>query len=114
MERGGARVGSGRKANRYQFQPWRSPRDAELMDTRTRPPTPLGMKVHLWGGWEWWAVDGHNYRTNGEGQGLWMWIESRQDWQQTSGTMQFWLPPDREKALRKLARMGDMKPAVLR
>ena len=84
---------------------WTHKRDAELLDHRTRPPTKTGITAHLWGGWRWELSDGRVYRTNGEGEGLWRWNESRAEWQQIRGTCQFSLPADREQARVEIERM---------
>jgi hypothetical protein len=82
---------------------WSYEREVELMDNRTKPPTPTGTRVRLWGGWEWDTKDGRTYRTNAEGEGLWRWMEQAGEYRQVQGTCQFALSEDRETALRELA-----------
>lgn len=52
-------------------------------------------------GWTW-THNGLDYRTNGEGDGLWYWDDRTGGWKQTWGTCQFGLPSERYKALRVL------------
>jgi len=68
--------------------------------------------LRKWGrrGWQWainwsepWA-DGmkRSYRTNGHGEGLWVFNAERGEWRQTVGTCQFALPGDRRAARRAI------------
>jgi hypothetical protein len=81
---------------------WTYPHDVELK--RTRTPTPTGIKVHLWGGWEWELSNGRRYRTNGQGEGLWRWMDRKAEWNQIRGTCQFRLPQNRRQARAALNR----------
>lgn len=92
---------------------WTYERDAELVDRRFpnyHPNHHTGTYTHLWGGWRWTTPDGREYRTNGEGEGLWQWLHD--DWKQSRGTMQFSLPKDRQQAIAELTRAG-LKPRSL-
>jgi hypothetical protein len=60
--------------------------------------------IEAWGGWQW-EHDGFRYKTNRQGEGLFVWCR-RGDWSQIQGTGQFSLPIVRQEALRKLRRMG--------
>jgi len=64
-------------------------------------------------GWEWnittvepysEETEASNYRTNGEGDGLWIWNESNNEYRQILGHCQFSLPTDRAAAYAKIRR----------
>ena len=53
-------------------------------------------------GWIFTIDDKKTYRTNGNGQGLWIWIEYKANWKQIKGTTQFSLPKPKKKAYNKI------------
>jgi len=53
-------------------------------------------------GWEFTIKGKKTYRTNGNGEGLWIWVDYKANWKQIVGTSQFSLPKDRKKAYRKI------------
>jgi hypothetical protein len=64
------------------------------------------------GGWEWTYTteygDQRSVHTDSAGDGLWMWLDGRAEWQQQTGTCQFHLPASRPTTLRILRRIGMM------
>ena len=84
---------------------WTYEREEELMDRRYKPAKGTGIKVRVWGGWKW-EQDGREYRTNGEGEGLWRWMGNSAEWKQVRGTCEFGLPENKAKAIKALAKLG--------
>jgi hypothetical protein len=78
-----------------------------------QPEYHTGWMQHLWGGWEWVIEDGRRYRTDGVGDGLWIWSENDLSWRQLMGTSQFSLSRDRARALRQL-KAAKMPPRTLK
>ena len=92
----------------YDLQNWISPEEKELcnqMYKSYQSQYHTGIMVHTFGGWQWETEDGTCYRTDSSGEGLWLQSQNG-DWQQISGTMQFSLPENRTKTIRKLNYIG--------
>lgn len=93
----------------YALRPWRAPYETFLVDTRYPPGDArrtTDITVTCYGGWVWDTVDGHTYRTSGEGDGLWQYDPRSGDWHQIAGMCQFSLSRDRARAIRTLRRLG--------
>lgn len=93
----------------YDLENWPVPQEKELVRTGVRnyrPEYHTGITVQCFGGWEWMTEEGVRYRTNSEGDGLWRWLPGRSEWSQVTGTRQFSLSPERQKALRELSKYG--------
>jgi len=87
---------------------WQLPQEKELLDTRVAsyyPSYHTGLKVWCWGGWTWHDQD-TEYRTDSQGNGLWLWSTHKLQWEQIRGTCQFGLPENRQACIRKLRRLG--------
>ena len=67
--------------------------------------------IEAWGdsGWAWqqrtaFDEEWQDFRTNGEGDGLWALKENGYDWNQIEGTCQYWLPANESAARGRIRR----------
>lgn len=64
------------------------------------------ISLHKYGycGWQFIINGVDEYRTNGQGEGLWEWCDGEASWKQQRGTCRFSLPKNRKSAYSKIYR----------